>query len=156
DVLVDHRITLHTQRIDPFRSHPSKEEARHTDHFDVFNGVNRNASGDTTDQRYFAHGIRGRVLVFDGEGEAAGLMFALNQTALFKRRDVFGYRRLRADSEVTSNLCVRGFVTVLRSEANDVIEDFFLTLSARQHVSQSKSSNSKRAIRTRQAFQSPQ
>ena len=61
-------------------------------------------------------------------------MFAFDQAALLQRGNVFRDRRFRTDSEVAGDLRVRGFVTMLREKASNVIEDFFLALSSRQHV----------------------
>ena len=64
-------------------------------------------------------------------------MFAFDQTSLLEGRDMLGDRRFGTHAEVSRNLSVRWFVSVIRGEADDVIQDFFLTLSARQHASQS-------------------
>src|SRR5438309_7590646 len=74
---------------------------------------------------------------------------------------MFGDGRFGTDPEVTRDLRVRRFVSVLREKAGNVIEDFFLALSSRQHLlSLSKepcedlvnASNSSLASITRQAI----
>src|SRR5438094_10671139 len=74
---------------------------------------------------------------------------------------MFGDRGFGTDTEVTRDLRIRRFVSVLREKAGDVIEDFFLALSSRQHLlSHSKepcedllnASNSNLASITRQAI----
>src|SRR5438132_11146747 len=74
---------------------------------------------------------------------------------------MFGDGGFGADPEVTRDLRVRRFVSMLREKASNVIEDFFLALSSRQHLlSHSKepcedlvnSSNSNLASITRQAI----
>src|SRR5207302_3994110 len=74
---------------------------------------------------------------------------------------MFGDRGFGTDTEVTGDLSIRRFVSVLREKAGDVIENFFLALSSRQHLfSHSKepredllnASNSSLASITRQAI----
>ena len=44
---------------------------------------------------------------------------------------MLGDRRFRADAEMSRDLCVRRFVSVVSEKASDVVEDLFLTLGAR-------------------------
>src|SRR6266852_3477831 len=45
DVLVDHRVALHAQRINSFGPHTSEQEARDANHLDVFDRVDGSTSG---------------------------------------------------------------------------------------------------------------
>jgi hypothetical protein len=60
-------------------------------------------------------------------------MVSGNKPALLQCIDVLGNRRLGTDSKVTRDLRIRWLVTVLGEELSDVVENFFLTLSAWQH-----------------------
>src|SRR5581483_4411774 len=106
----------------------AEKKPRHTDHFSIFDGVDRSAGGNASDQTHLAHCIRRDVSHVHSQCERAVVVATLNQAALLKRADMFGDRSFRANAEVPRYLCVRRFVTVFGEKPSDVVENFFLTL----------------------------
>src|SRR5581483_1362239 len=105
DVLVDHRVAFNFQRIDSLGTNSAEKKPRHTDHFSIFDGVDRSAGGNASDQTHLAHCIRRDVSHVHSQCERAVVVATLNQAALLKRADMFGDRSFRANAEVPRYLC---------------------------------------------------
>lgn len=134
DMFVDHRVALYTQRIDAFRSNSAKKKTRDADRFRIFNRVNRNTGGDASNQTNFAHRIGRHVFHAQTKLKNTWLVLALEQTTFLKCSYMLRNRGLGTDSKMTCDLSVRRLVSMLRQKTRDVVEDFFLTLCARQHL----------------------
>src|SRR6185503_8581081 len=131
NVLVDHRIAFHFQRINSLGTNASQEKARYGDRFLIVDYFDRSAGGNSSQQPHFTKGIG--IVNLDRERKRAFLILAFQQTTPLQSSDVFGDRCSRLDAEVSRNLSVGRLVRVPLEEKRDVIQNFFLTLSAWEH-----------------------
>src|SRR5262249_41405999 len=92
DVLVDHRVTFYSQRVDSLGTNAAEKKTRYADRFRILNSVDRNARGDATNQTNLAHRIGRHFFHAQTKFENSRLVFALDQAALLERRDVLRNR----------------------------------------------------------------
>ena len=134
DMLIDHRIAFHPQRIDSFRSHASEQEARHWDRLRIFDDVDWGASSNIAQESDLTKRIA--VINLHRQSKRTVFILASKQTALLKCGNMLGNRCSRLNSEVSGYLRVGRLVTMSLKEAGKVIKYLFLSLSAWEHRGQ--------------------
>src|ERR1041385_8216506 len=133
DVLVDHRVAFHTQRINAIGLHPSEQEARHGDAFFVIDYFKRRTGSNSSEQLNLTQRVAALVFHLDVQRKRSVFVFTDQQTATLQRCDMLCNSRTRLNTKLSCDLRVRWDVTVPFLEPSDVIENLFLSLRSWEH-----------------------